>query len=310
MSSKFIDSADQEQELEEQLSSTLVLLYRLSDEEIAQIRALMKLEGLPLAEAAVKSGAVTQQQLKAALEWINERELTPGGGLIEEVLRRNPNRREVILWERDQLEPSDQIILIHDPDHPRSETVRSLRTELLLRCKNNRSRIIALLSPCACEGRSQLAAELSVSFAQLRRRTLLVDADLRRPSQHRLFGSDNEIGLAQALTDGGPHHFHGVRGLPEMTLMTSGGVPANPLELLSGGGLERAMTEWRRRFEFVILDTPPTTQVSDGLAIAAAAGNVLVLGRAEATRFIDLGEICRHLAATHSRILGAVLNNF
>lgn len=297
--------------LDEELPQTLVLLHRVSQESLRQINDLVTNLHIRFSDAALQSGVVSQQELDDALEWIRQRSIRRGPGLIQEVLRRTAGKRDPILWERDQLEPSAQIILAHQPDHPHSETVRSLRTELLLRCKGWRGAgVIALLSPCHGEGRSQLAAELAIAFGQLERRTLLVDADLRNPSQHRLFGSDNDIGLAQALTSGGPHHFHGVKGLPEMALMTSGDLPQNPLELLSGRGFERALGEWRRRFEFMIFDTPPTTRFSDALAVAAAAGNVLVVGRAAATRFSELNEIRRHLSSTQSRILGAVINSF
>lgn len=287
----------------------LVQLNRLSEEAVEQINALMKSQRLPFAEAALQLGAISQAELDQAREWISKRGFGKSGGLIEEMLRRTARKRDVILWEHDQLEPSRELILPHQPDHPYSEAMRSLRTELLLRCKGSRG-IITVLSPCAGDGRSRLAAELAIAFAQLERRTLLVDADLRKPSLHHLFGTENDMGLAQALTTGGPHHFHGIDRLPEMALITSGEVPQNPLELLSGRGFERAMREWRRNFEFVILDTPPVTRFSDAVAIAAVTGNVLVLGRAEATRFKDLQEVGRNLSAAHSRILGAVINRF
>lgn len=297
------------QNVDEELARTLVLLNRLSEAAVERINDLMKNLNIRFAEAALQLGALSQSELEQAQDWISHRTVQPNG-LIEEVLRRTARKRDTILWERDQLEPCAQIILAHQPDHPHSEMVRSLRTELLLRCKGRRGAgIMALLSPCAREGRSLLAAELALAFAQLERRTLLVDADLRKPSQHRLFGTENDIGLAQALT-GSPHHFHGVNGLPDMTLMTSGDVPQNPLELLSGHAFERALSQWRRNFEFIILDTPPTSQYSDALAVAAAAGSVLVLGRAEATRFSDLSEIRRNLSSTQSYILGAVINRF
>ncbi len=296
---------------DEELARTLVQLNRLSQDTAERINDLMSSLHIRFAEAALQLGALSQGELDEAQEWMNREGLGKPQGLIEEVLRRTASKRDVILWERDQLEPSTEIILAHQPDHAHCESIRSLRTELLLRCKGGRGAgIMALLSPCNGEGRSLLAAELAIAFAQLERRTLLVDADLRKPRQHHLFGADNEIGLAQALTSGGPHHFHGVKGLPEMTLMTSGEVPQNPLELVSGRGFERAMGQWRRNFEFVILDTPPTTQYSDALAIAATAGNVLVLGRAASTRFSDLNEICRNLSSTQSHIHGAVINRF
>ena len=294
---------------DEDLSRTLVQLNRLSQDAVEQINALVKSLHVRFAEAALQSGAISQDELEEAKEWISKRALGKPGGLIEEMMRRTARKRDVILWEHDQLEPSTELILAHQPDHPYSEAVRSLRTELLLRCKGTRG-IIALLSPSAGDGRSKLAAELAVAFAQLERRTLLVDADLRKPSQHRLFATDNDMGLAQALTNGGPHHFHGIKRLPEMALITSGEVPQNPLELLSGRGFERAIREWRRNFEFVILDTPPVTSFSDAVAIAAVSGNVLVLGRAKATKFKDINEVCRNLSVAHCRILGAVINRF
>lgn len=299
------------QDLDDELSRTLVLFYRLSSEAIAEINALMRSLNIRFGDAALQSGAVTQKELDEALAWINQRAVSESRSVIATALRRSTQSREVLLWERDRLVPSERIILVHQPDHPHSETVRSLRTELLLRCSRRKgAKVIALLSPCGREGRSQLAAELAVSFAQLERRTLLVDADLRNPEQHNLFTADNESGLVQALSEAGPQHFHGIEGLPKMVLMTSGNPPASPLELLSGSRFDQAMAQWRRMFEFVILDTPPTTQFSDGLAVAAVAGNVLVLGRAEVTKFRDLTEICRSLSSTRSRILGAVINKF
>ena len=297
--------------LDEQLAQTLVLLYRLSTEALERINALMADLRIRFAEAAVRSGVITAQQLDEALKWIQQRALGEGNHLVDQVLRRAAHDRNVVLWERAPLEPSHEIVLAHDPDHPHSETVRSLRTELLLRCHNRRrGSMIALLSPCAREGRSRLAAELAIAFAQLGRRTLLVDADLRAPSQHRLFGADNTVGLAQALGPGGPHCFHGIQDLPRMALMTSGALPPNPLELLSGGAFEPTLRQWRRDFEFVILDTPPTTRFSDSMVVAAAAGNVLILGRAQTTRFTQLNEVCRNLSCTRSRVLGAVINRF
>jgi receptor protein-tyrosine kinase len=179
-----------------------------------------------------------------------------------------------------------------------------------MRTRNLGGAIFALLSPCADEGRSQLAAELAIAFAQLGRRTLLVDADLRHPRQHVLFGAENDSGLAQALVDSGAMSLHGIERLPTMALLTSGSLPPNPLELLSGVRFEQLTAEWRRSFEFVVLDTPPAAESSDALAVASAAGNVLVLSRADVTPFSALKEMARKLEATHARTLGAVIGRF
>ncbi len=294
---------------DEEVRDALMLLYRLSDEAVAQINEVRDKLLVRFADAALHTGAVTQNELEKAVEWIRSRAAQHGRGVIEEVLRRQV-RRDVVLWEGVPLRPSERLILAHDPNHPRSEALRSLRTDLLLRTKNMGSGIMALLSPCPSEGRSQLAAELAIAFAQLGRRTLLVDADLRRPRQHVLFNSDNEVGLAQALVDGGAIQTKGIEGLPRMALLTSGALPPNPLELLSSPRFERLITEWRRSFEFVILDTPPATESSDALAVATVAGQLLILSRANVTPFNALKEMSRKLSTTHARTLGAVIGKF
>jgi protein-tyrosine kinase len=295
---------------DEQVHKALVLLYSLSNEALENINELMHKLQIRFADAALHTGVITQDELDRAMDWIRHRAVQRGRGIIEEVLRRQV-RREVVLWQGDQLRPSEALVLAHDPKHPRSETLRSLRTELLLRTRNmGGTGVLAVLSPCASEGRSQLAAELAIAFAQLGRRTLLIDADLRRPRQHVLFGSENNNGLAQALVDGGPIHLRGIEGLPQMALLTSGALPPNPLELLAGNRFERLLAEWRRSFEFVILDTPPAGESSDAITVATATGQVLMVSRANATPFRALKEMYRKLEATHARTLGAVIGRF
>jgi len=297
---------------DQDIQAALAHLHGISTEDIERINELAQSLNVGFADAAVQSGLVSQQQIDDALDRIRSRTAPPSGGLIEEVLRRNlSRRRELVLWEGPHLEPSEQLIVTHDPTHERSESIRSLSTELLLRTRNSGGGIIALVSPCVGEGRSQLAAELAIAFAQLGRRTLLVDADLRRPRQHVLFSAENHNGLADALLEGGgAARLHRIQALPQMALLTSGNLPPNPLELLAGNRFEQLTTEWRRSFEFVIFDTPPAAESSDAIAVASAAGNVLVLSRAGVTPFSALKEMTRRLETTYARTLGAVIGKF
>jgi receptor protein-tyrosine kinase len=209
------------------------------------------------------------------------------------------------------VEPDQRLIMAHDPCDPRCEKIRALRTELLLRRDpSDRSNVVALLSPCAGEGRSLLAAELAIAFAQTGHPTLLVDADLRRPQQHVLFGAHNRQGLSQAIESGTPPHLHAVRGLARMSVLTAGVVPHDPLELLSSRRFAALMDEWRDKFEFVVIDTAPVGHFSDGLAVASLAGRVLTLSRAQHTRASDMRDMLRRLATTRSQILGAVISHF
>ena len=309
-----LEESNQTEHLHEsgrEISDALTLLFRLPDEAIASIHESAKSLKVSFSEAALHTGLVTQRELDQAIEFARRQERHSGRGIVEEALRRRSTHREVALWTGERVSPSKALILAHQPEHPRSEALRSLRTELLMRTNGRRGAgIFAFLSPCAGEGRSQLCAELAISFAQLGGRTLLVDADLRRPNQHLLFGADNQIGLAQALDDGSAPRVFGVEGTPQMQLLTAGAATPNPLELLSGSRFERLVAEWRRSYEFVLIDTPPASEFSDGLPVATAAGNVVLLGRKNSTSFHVLTELCRKLETTHARVVGAVINTF
>jgi Mrp family chromosome partitioning ATPase len=125
-----------------------------------------------------------------------------------------------------------------------------------------------------------------------------------------LFGADNLIGLAQCLLDSTPPRLYGIEGVPQMALLTSGAPPSNPLELLSGGRFERIVADWRRSYEFVVVDTPPVAQYSDGLAVASVAGHVVVVSRTNSTSFHVFSELRRKLDTTNAWVVGAVMNNF
>jgi len=204
----------------------------------------------------------------------------------------------------------DTRLLAHDV-FDRAEKVRALRTELMMRGgSSGRAELIALMSPCAGEGRSLLAAELAMSFAQTGRKTLLVDADLRHPRQHLLFNADNSVGLAQAIESGSTPQLYAVHGLPTMSLLIAGKVCANPLELLSNDGFASMIEEWRRNFDFVVFDTTPVKKYADGIAVASLVGRVLALSRAQRTPYRDMRDMLRRLSTTRSQILGTVISHF
>ena len=209
------------------------------------------------------------------------------------------------------VKPDDLLLVAHDPFDPRCEKVRALRTELMLRRGPTvRADLLMLVSPCRGEGRSLLAAELAIAFAQTGRPTLLVDADLRHPRQHALFGADNMVGLSQAIDAGVAPHLYPVQGLPRMSLLMAGPVPSNPLEMLSSETFASLVEEWRRNFDFVVFDTPPMQPYSDALAVASLVGRVLALSRAQHTPAKEMRDMLRRLSITRSQILGTVISHF
>jgi capsular exopolysaccharide synthesis family protein len=175
---------------------------------------------------------------------------------------------------------------------------------------NSASLTLAVVGSGPREGRSLLAAELALGFAQLGGRTLLVDADMRNPTQHLLFQASNSFGLAQCIDGRQPELMYRIAGYPAMSLLTAGTAQSNPLELLSDARFERLTDSWRKQFEFIIFDTPPIGSFADGLTVATMTGRVLVVSRSVATTFRDLKDMLRRLAMTQSQVLGAVINSY
>jgi protein-tyrosine kinase len=309
MSAQFPQDAPQNDERD--LRAELVSYYHLDAQTVAKIFEIMQTTDLSFSEAALRLGLFTREDVDEALARTRSAKQVGEAGLIETALHRISSDKRIVLRHGERVTPSRQLILAHDPDNPRSERLRALRTELLLMNEGTRgANIVAVLSPGAGEGRSQLSAELAIVFAQLGRRTLLVDADLRNPRQHVLFGSTNEIGLANTIANFQKPVYHPVVGLPQMHLLTAGPIPPNPLELLSDGRFEKLVAEWRNNYEFLVFDTPPISKCADGLAVATLAGRVLLLSRAQHTSYKTTRDMMRRLATTHSKILGAVLNHF
>jgi protein-tyrosine kinase len=299
------------QDEDKALRTELIASSHLDSKALEKIFELMQTTDLRFGDAAVQLGLVSRADIDDALARAQNHRPMGDAGLIEHAIRRVSSDKRVVLRHGEVVQPSSRLILAHDADNPRSEKLRGLRTELLLLNEGTRgANTVAVVSPGAGEGRSQLAAELAIAFAQLGRRTLLVDADLRNPSQHVFFGATNEHGLSKTISNFEKPIYHPVSGLPQMHVLTAGPVPSNPLELLSDGRFERLFTDWRNNYEFLVLDTPPLSKCADGIAVATLAGRVLLLSRARHTTYHGTRDMLRRLSTSQSRILGAVVNHF
>jgi capsular exopolysaccharide synthesis family protein len=236
-----------------------------------------------------------------------------GGGIVERTMRRLSERRDVVVWEGEPVEPGPELAYAHDSGSLRAEKLRSLRTELLMRLGTHQgAAAFAILGSRPGEGRSQLCAELALTFAQLAGKTLLVDANLRKPKLDKLFrGARSDAGLTEVLlgkTQTLP--LHRVVGPQHLALLTAGTPPANPVDLLSGIQFERLVRDWSRSYDYVLIDTPPTSLRSDGIVIANAVRNVVLVAHKNKTTFAEMKELQRQLDATDAKIIGAVLNDF
>lgn len=296
---------------EKDLRAELISRFNLSADDIEKIYASMSPNDLGFSDAALRLGYVTHDEVTEALAGARDLFAPEASSAVENALRKISSDRRVVVRDGEPLNAGSRLAAVQDPYHPRAEKLRALRTELLLLNETSRgAHMVPVLSPDPGEGRSQLAAELAISFAQLSRRTLLVDADMRKPGQHLLFGSDNQYGLSRAISMGEKPLFHPVIGLPALRVLTAGPATPNPLELLSDGRFEKLFSEWRNAYEFIVIDTPPAAEFADALAIATMAGRVLLVSRAQHSSYQTTKSMLRRLETTQSKILGAILNHF
>jgi succinoglycan biosynthesis transport protein ExoP len=194
------------------------------------------------------------------------------------------------------------------PRTPVSEAYRALRTALLLSSANE-LRVIAVTSAEAGEGKTTTSSNLAVVMAQLGRRVLIVDSDLRKPRLHQVFRVSNRLGLVTWLTSGGdPDGVFLPTEVPNLWLTPSGPIPPNPSELLASERMREWLRMVRSRFDVVIVDTPPALAVTDATILGVLAdGVVLTLRAGKVTR--EEARLCRdRLRYAGIKILGVVLN--
>jgi protein-tyrosine kinase len=271
------------------IGSILAEEGKLGAGDIDRVMELQRANGLRFGEAALRLGLVTEDDLRCAVaKQYDLPHLLPGNESL-----------------------SNELVVAYEPFHPRAEELRALRTQLLMRWSKAGRRTLAIVSPGAGEGRSYVAANLAVVFSQLGERTLLIDADLRTPRQHRIFNVPDRIGLSAVLSGRADRGAVApVREFGRLWLLPAGAPPPNPQELLSRPALGFFLQEMWTEFDVILFDTPPAKRYADAQNVAFRAGNVVMLARKDHTRLADTTSVIRELSDTGIRVVGTVFNAF
>jgi succinoglycan biosynthesis transport protein ExoP len=208
-------------------------------------------------------------------------------------------------------------VAMAEPRAPVVEAFRALRTNLQFASGEGTIKTILVTSPSPGEGKSLVAANLAVVLAQGEQSVLLVDADLRRPSLHKIFGLNNRRGLSsllfnmrQALRDNQwASQVTHTAGLKDLGVLTSGSLPTNPAELLSSNKIAAILERLRAEQDAIIVDSPPVLAVTDATVLAPRVDGVLLVIKPEATKMAEARDAVEQLRRVGANLLGVVFND-
>ena len=273
------------------IGALLVEEGKLTPREVERVLERQRKEHLRFGEAAVRLSLITEDDVRYALaKQFDMPHFTPASE-----------------------GPSRELVAAFAPFHPRSEELRALRTQLLIRWYNpeNGRKALVVSSPEPGDGRSYTAANLAIVFSQLGARTLLVDADLRKPRQHAIFALPEGQGLSTILSGRSDHKgTFPVPGMSRLSVLPAGPLPPNPQELLSRPMFAGFMKELNAVYDVIIIDTPPARHYADVQSVTYRAGDALVVTRKNHTSVATTQKVIRELAATGARVVGTVVNEY
>lgn len=262
---------------------------KLTEEQVALVAARQAESGRRFGEIAVEMGFIDQE----AVMW----------ALSQQFHYPFPLKSQQTF--------SDELVVARDPFGSAAELIRDLRSHLMMEFGSNSAlrKHIAVLSVDRGDGKSFLAANLAASLSQLNIRTLIVDADLRAPRIHQLFGIDGRYGLSDSMrTNASDVKVYPVAGLNDLFVLPAGTVPPNPLELIQGRTFDQVLDEVSRKFDYVIIDTPAAVHGADSRVIASKSAASMVVARPGQTGRPAFESYVASLRRLPTKLLGVVLN--
>jgi protein-tyrosine kinase len=270
------------------IGDLLIKEGKITRADAEKILQLQKQQGLRFGDAAKASALVTEED-------------------IQQVLSHQFN---FSFLSNNNSGLSQELIAAYQPFCQQVETLRSIRSQLMLRWFDHDKKTLAIVSPTNGEGRSYFSANLAIVFAQLGQRTLLIDANLRQPRQHLLFNLGNVQGWADFLANRVDNSvIKKISELPDLSILTAGTIPPNPLEIISRG-LGSCIEKLIPDYDVILFDTPSVSQGSDVQLLARGAGGALFLARQHQTRLVDMEAMKTFLEKSGVVCVGAIISGF
>jgi len=277
---------------ERKLGAVLIHAGRLRPQDVEHILQLQRQKGLRFGDAGKEVGLLTQADIEFALA----------------------RQFDHPYLQRGESKVSEEVVAAYEPFSPQVEALRAVRGQLMLRWLDQEpgGKALAVISASRKEGRSFIAANLAVVFAQLGARTVLIDADLRQSCQHRLFGLDNRAGLSAVLSGraAASEALERVSHLPNLSVLPAGALPPSPQDLLGRPMFAQLLRQLAAHVDLILLDCPPVAQTADAQTIAVRAGAALIVVRKDSSRLWRVQGVSDSVTHAKCTIVGAVLNDF
>ncbi|MFN9603426.1 MAG: polysaccharide biosynthesis tyrosine autokinase [Planctomycetota bacterium] len=205
---------------------------------------------------------------------------------------------------------SPMLVTALSPGNSASETFRAARTSLLFAAGQNGHRVLMLTSPSPGDGKSTTAANLAISLAQTDKKVCLVDSDFRRPKVKENFGIQDDIGCMQYLNGkiSLEEAMHPCAIQSNLTLLTTGGYPTNPGELVSSTPYAEMIAELKSRFDFVLIDCPPVIPVADATSICSLVDGIIMVLRIRRGVILSAQKAKERLDLVQGNLMGIIVN--
>ncbi|MCX5815328.1 MAG: polysaccharide biosynthesis tyrosine autokinase [Proteobacteria bacterium] len=209
-----------------------------------------------------------------------------------------------------QGEDKKEIPLLDAPRSSIAEAIRTVRTNILFSSSDSEKKVILVTSALPSEGKTILSVNLAVGFAQLGKKVLFIDADMRKPRSHTVFKVEREPGLSEILVDA-KEPFSIIRDtqVENLKLITCGTIPPNPSELLISSHMDIFIEKMKEQFDIVIFDSPPITSVTDAVEIGSYVDGVVLIIKTGVTPRPAAQSAIHQLSEVNANIFGVVLND-
>ena len=266
---------------------------RLTDAQVEEILLYQRKHGIRFGEAAVALKLATSDEVVRALALQFHYPYAPEG----------------------RVSTHPGLGVAANPFGEQAEMFRELRSQLMQgvldASQEAPRRALAVVSPDRGDGKTFFSANLALAFSQLGGRTLLVDADMRTPRQHLVFGVEGNRGLSNILAGRSEVNvIHRVEELPSLFILPVGAVPPNPLELVQRPAFSLLVHELTSKFDYVIVDTPAASHGADARVVATKCGAAIAIGRRGRTRMPAMQTLVNTLTKSPAKLAGVVMHEW